>query len=412
MSHLFRLFLYPAWLLALALAFLAPGQTAWQWLPPLLAAVLTATLLYAELRLLRPMSGLNQRVRALVRDGCLKGDPSLADTATPDDIGRAIDLMGQRLTTSESALRSEQTLTKRAQEHARLAEERFEAAVSGAEDGLLDWDLQSGLAVLSLRLRLMLGLPGVSDGKEMRDEQGQRLDSVETWFAHIVEADRAHVRAALDAHFADGGQAVSLEHRVSSQGGAERWMQVRGRAIRSASGKPVRFVAVVSDISLRKRAEEILLGLAAGVTGARGERFFNNLVINFAKVMRVPVALITECLDDGVNRVRTVAFWDGEKFHEPMEYDLPGTPCEIVINEARICYIDAELAKLYPVEVGLESYLGVPIFSSDGRVIGHLACLDPGIMDNPLPFEPVINIFAERAAVELENKARQRAGRW
>lgn len=53
-------------------------------------------------------------------------------------------------------------------------------------------------------------------------------------------------------------------------------------------------------------------------------------------------------------------------------------------------------------ELGVESYLGVPLLDGDGNVLGHLAVFD----GQPMPPEPrrlfLFKIFATRAAVELE----------
>jgi formate hydrogenlyase transcriptional activator len=54
------------------------------------------------------------------------------------------------------------------------------------------------------------------------------------------------------------------------------------------------------------------------------------------------------------------------------------------------------------IDLGIESYLGVPLLDVEGTVLGHLAVFD----GRPLPAEPrrlsIFRIFATRAAVELE----------
>jgi PAS domain S-box-containing protein len=54
------------------------------------------------------------------------------------------------------------------------------------------------------------------------------------------------------------------------------------------------------------------------------------------------------------------------------------------------------------VDLGVESYLGVPLLDGAGQVLGHLAVFD----DRPMPSQPrrlfIFRIFATRAAVELE----------
>ena len=54
------------------------------------------------------------------------------------------------------------------------------------------------------------------------------------------------------------------------------------------------------------------------------------------------------------------------------------------------------------IDLGIESYLGVPLLDAEGHVLGHLAVFD----ERPMPPEPrrlfIFRIFAARAAVELE----------
>ena len=72
-----------------------------------------------------------------------------------------------------------------------------------------------------------------------------------------------------------------------------------------------------------------------------------------------------------------------------------------------LCHHPQEVREQFPgdrllVDLGIESYLGVPLLDGDGRVLGHLAVFD----ERPMPAEPrrlfIFRIFATRAAVELE----------
>jgi GAF domain-containing protein len=60
------------------------------------------------------------------------------------------------------------------------------------------------------------------------------------------------------------------------------------------------------------------------------------------------------------------------------------------------------LGDMFPCEVGQESYLGLPIFSRDGMVIGHLAFVDREPMPADIVMESVLRIFTARAAAEIE----------
>src|SRR5205085_12313224 len=72
-----------------------------------------------------------------------------------------------------------------------------------------------------------------------------------------------------------------------------------------------------------------------------------------------------------------------------------------------LCHHPQEVRERFPgdrllFDLGIESYLGVPLLDGDGRVLGHLAVFD----ERPMPAEPrrlfIFRIFATRAAVELE----------
>src|SRR5204862_7374463 len=56
------------------------------------------------------------------------------------------------------------------------------------------------------------------------------------------------------------------------------------------------------------------------------------------------------------------------------------------------------------IDMGTVSYLGVPLVSSEKRIIGHLVVFD----DKPMPADPlvlsVMETFAARAGAELERK--------
>jgi PAS domain S-box-containing protein len=306
-------------------------------------------------------------------------------------LGTQILQMQNTIDSLRNDLSQKNLVLRQGEEALHEAQERYIVAVSGAEDGLWDWDLRTKHVYYSPRWKTLFGL-----------DLDASMVGIEAWLARVHPDDRLHVQRLLDEHL-EGKQAqLACEHRVQHAAGHWVWVLVRGRVICSASGKPVRLVTLTTDISPRKRAEEILFCLAAGLNSLHGHAFFQNLVFNFAQALGVQQAFITECLDQNVHRVRTLAYWDGVNFVGPLEYDLPGTPCDIVINQSQTCFYPTGLGTLFPRDAGFESYLGIPILDAAQRVIGHLALLDKLPMNDPLPHEPIFKLFASRAGVELE----------
>lgn len=151
--------------------------------------------------------------------------------------------------------------------------------------------------------------------------------------------------------------------------------------------------------------DDLLRLIAKGTAGVTGEAFFQSLVRHMAQALDMRYAFIAE-FADRKTRVRTLAFWDSERFWDNFEYELQGTPCEAVLAGETRCY-PKNVEKLFPLDVGLsqleaESYLAVPLMDSKGLVMGHLAALDTKPMRNMPQDMTVFSIFTARARAELE----------
>ncbi len=291
----------------------------------------------------------------------------------------------------EEELRATQEREREARSVLRQSEERFQVAVRGANDGLWEWELDGNSLTLSPRWKAMLGYTA----EEFPDAR-------DFWRNQIHPDDLAAVDAALAGQVAGDASHFEFEARFRHRDGHYRWFYSRGAALRRASGKPQRVVGIDTDVTRLKRVQDIVQHIAAGTSGTHGEQFFQSLARHFAGAMDVACALVTECIDQPATRVRTLALWRAQEFQNTLEYDLGGTPCEKVIHGASTCFVPARVAEVYPKEAGFESYIGVPIFGSDQRVIGHLALLDTRRMGEEMLVEPIFRIFCARAGAEIE----------
>jgi len=141
-----------------------------------------------------------------------------------------------------------------------------------------------------------------------------------------------------------------------------------------------------------------------GTAAETGQDFYAALVKALAATLNTSGAWVTEFLPE-VNRLRALAFQLDGKWISDYEYEIPGTPCEAVIKEAKTVHIAENVAQLFPNDpdlstFGAVSYLGMPLLDVDGTVLGHLAILDTA----PLPADSRVmsffRIFATRAAAE------------
>ena len=167
--------------------------------------------------------------------------------------------------------------------------------------------------------------------------------------------------------------------------------------------------SVVRDIRKRKIEEELLLAVSEATSGYVGQDYFRELSKFITLTLGVKYALVTECADDEKTRVRTIAYVEHATPVENVEYDLKGTPCEIVM-QGKDFFCANELEKVFPKEKGLQSYVAVPIYSpATGEILGHIAALDDKPMNESQNQTSILRIFAARAGSEIDRiKAEQK----
>ena len=160
-----------------------------------------------------------------------------------------------------------------------------------------------------------------------------------------------------------------------------------------------------NQVPLQDLDEDAALhGILEGTATETGERFFAALVENLAKAMNTYGAWVTEYIRES-RRLRALSFYLGGEFVQDYEYDIAGTPCEAVIENASLIHFPDNITELFPdnstlKQVGAVSFMGVPLKDLDGRILGHLSIIDR----RPMPQKPralaLFRIFAARAAAE------------
>jgi PAS domain S-box-containing protein len=181
------------------------------------------------------------------------------------------------------------------------------------------------------------------------------------------------------------------------------------RVIRYAIERGRIFQQLQAEILERQRSEQILRLIVEGTASVTGKEFFHSLVRSLAQALQARYAFISECLDSPPTKVRAFAFWQGNNFGDNFEYNLHGSPCEQVINSGRCQYYPRQIQSLFPEEKGLveweaQSYAGITLNDAAGKILGHLAVLDDRPMESEVRTRSILEIFAARAAAEMERQ--------
>ncbi len=154
----------------------------------------------------------------------------------------------------------------------------------------------------------------------------------------------------------------------------------------------------LDGLRLLRRIEE-------GVAGKFGEAFFKQIVRDLSGALNAHAAFAGRLNDDRTGSM--LAFWVKDAFEKCLTYPLKGTPCEFVYK-GEITSFARDIGKVFPTDrewfaqLGVNSYLGIPIKGETGAVVGHLAVMDQRERDWHDADLDVLRLFSMRTAVELE----------
>lgn len=159
--------------------------------------------------------------------------------------------------------------------------------------------------------------------------------------------------------------------------------------------------ADMTDLHLARR---LLTNLIRATGRLSGLEYLRELVHQIALALNARYAYVGKLV--APDRVQGLVYWAGGSFQPPFEYMLPGTPCENVIASSACLYPNG-VQRLFPadqdlVRMQVESYLGTPLRTKEGKPLGILWVCDTRPMPNMPVLTDILLTVAERASAELE----------
>lgn len=152
-----------------------------------------------------------------------------------------------QLTEVNLALAAANDELERRVEELRESRERFALAVEGSKDGIWDWEVASDTFYLSPRCKSILGY-----------EDHEFANSLAEWQRRVHPEDQQKMQAHMAAYLAGAVSHFEVEFRIRRKDGSYCWILSRGVALRDQTGKPYRMTGSHTDITERKRSEQLL----------------------------------------------------------------------------------------------------------------------------------------------------------
>jgi PAS domain S-box-containing protein len=164
--------------------------------------------------------------------------------------------------------------------------------------------------------------------------------------------------------------------------------------------------------SLRRQLEKTRAA-ALAASSAEGPQVFAQLAQRMASLLEVGATMIATAVPHRPGIVRSRAAWLDGRLLAPFEYDVRTSPCrDVAGRQLRFVArgVNAEFApgSLYQA-LGFDSYAARALVDGEGRPLGLIVAMDRRPLRDQALVEALMQIFAVRAAAELERERAEAA---
>lgn len=153
--------------------------------------------------------------------------------------------------------------------------------------------------------------------------------------------------------------------------------------------------------------QAVIQEISKGLSYSYGDDFFKKITMALDKVIKSDYTFIARLNTERMVS-QTVSLVSHGKVLDNFEYALEHTPCQDVANDS-VCIYPNEVCSAFPldqllIDMKIQGYLGTPLHSSSGEVMGLIVAL----YENPIEDEEftlsLFDLFAGRIAGEFERQ--------
>ena len=187
----------------------------------------------------------------------------------------------------------------------------------------------------------------------------------------------------------------------------DRWVRAYIYPIKDEANAIRDVILMHEDVTDRKRVEDAIRLIAAGVSSAIDEQFFQQLVLNLAKVFEADYAFIALQDKHDWSRLNMLAICAKGEITSDLNFSLACVPFMRILSEGT-CVYPHGVQRLFPEEClltdsGVQALIGTPLETvNDQR--GLLVVMHSEPIEYIEQAREILDIFAVRAGSELHRQ--------
>ncbi|MFZ4619422.1 MAG: PAS domain S-box protein [Bacteroidota bacterium] len=284
---------------------------------------------------------------------------------------------------------------KNAQRKSRTLENQMKAFYDQSEIGMVIADLDGSFRRVNSGFCELLGY---------QESELLKLTYKDITHPDDIQQDAEQVQELLS----NGSGSFALEKRYISKSGTTVWVNITVTLIKDSDENPQYFATLIENITERIRIQTAIENLAVTSGDSDRDSTFVLIVKNLSNALSADCVFVGMINPDGTTVTTSACMMNG-KIVDNFTYPLPGSPCANVLKRGSM-YHATGIVQLYPEDIalagmGMDSYLGTTLFSSQGKPIGILVAMAQRPLDEVSQFTVIHSVFAQRCANEIERIA-------
>ncbi|MEA2118696.1 putative bifunctional diguanylate cyclase/phosphodiesterase [Halovibrio sp. HP20-50] len=166
--------------------------------------------------------------------------------------------------------------------------------------------------------------------------------------------------------------------------------------------------ALMNTISEQQRFQNAVVNVATAVAAENGEAFLHQLTAHMAEALSAEVGFIALLDKQDADFAHTLTLYVDGQIQDNFAYYLPGVPCHKVMIEQECIVVEGAAIRLPTESNGalswVNGYVGRRLDNSHGQPMGLIGVMFQAPLTDVDSVRNVLQLFAARAAAELERQ--------